>query len=606
MKTKILYFKFTKKNLENHERNCKSKKNYENIFNNILNGDKLDKISDNKNNNIDNKKLPIKKNKIKCISKINDIGNQESINANGAKRKEENKTENININKNENISFKPKKSLKTENNIKSKETNDLINEYDSKSNTEVTKNIKIDLLHPFTNSNKNEKEILNTNYYSVKENKKNIIDLSSKGKNKEKKAKNKMARKNNTTKLSQAKKEEEPNKTNIKVNKIKKKSKIIINNIKKYEPSQTEKDYVNMNKSNVKNKKLNPLKIKDDKYMKKDNYNKRLSLIEMGKLLQNKNVKKNSQFNFVHKITITNDNLNDNKNENSKTNNNKKSFNYTLNNDSKSKKLILNNTNSNINININITNINDKNIQKENDFKLNNNSKNNTDIVNNNNFNNNITTVNIINNNNNKKKVNDYKLLFYNHSKKEKYSSYLNKISSKGIEIQSININLGEETNDEYNKNKLKKNLTITNKQNNTNANNNFYKKKDIENENKQAQSEYERFRDLEDFWSNRSQTSFSCKSGFTASRKLRSLSRERDKIKMLNKCKNKNNDMERISDKLLTIVNNFHNNSSFYNLKRNKKTIKGIRKKYKKNGVEDYNTISFNEKKIFKKKKFN
>ena len=595
MKTKILYFKFTKKNLENHERNCKSKKNYENIFNNILNGDKLDKISDNMNNNIDNKKLPIKKNKIKCISKINDIGNQESINANGAKRKEENKTENININKIENISFKPKKSLKTENNIKSKETNDLINEYDSKSNTEVTKNIKIDLLHPFTNSNKNEKEILNTNYYSVKENKKNIIDLSSKGKNKEKKAKNKMARKNNTTKLSQAKKEEEPNKTNIKVNKIKKKSKIIINNIKKYEPSQTEKDYVNMNKSNVKNKKLNPLKIKDDKYMKKDNYNKRLSLIEMGKLLQNKNVKKNSQFNFVHKITITNDNLNDNKNENSKTNNNRKSFNYTLNNDSKSKKLILNNTNSNINININITNINDKNIQKENDFKLNNNSKNNTDIVNNNNFNNNITTVNIINNNN-KKKVNDYKLLFYNHSKKEKYSSYLNKISSKGIEIQSININLGEETDDEYNKYKLKKNLTSTDKQKNTDINNNFFKKKDIENNQKQAQSEYEHFRDLEDFWSNRSQTSFSCKSGFTVSRKLRSLSRERDKIKMLNKFKKNKDDMQRLSDKLLNIVNNFHNNSGIYNLKKNRKSIKGIKTKIKKNSDKNFNTISFNK----------
>ena len=569
MKTKILYFKFTKKNLETHERNCKSKKNYENIFNNILNGDKLDNINEYKNNNIDNKKFPPKKNKIKCISKINDIGNQESINTNGAKRKEENKKENINKNPNENISFKPKKSLKTENNITSKEKKGLINEYDSKSITEVTKHIKIDLIHPFTNSNKNEKEILNTNY-STQENKKNIINLGSKEKDKEKKTKNKIARKNNVTKLPQVKKVKESNKTKSKIKKIKKKSKVIVNNIKKYELSQIENDYVNRDKSNVKNKKLNSLKNKDDNYTKKDNYKKKFSLIEIRKIFHNKNVKKNNQINFVNKITITNDNINYNTNENSKNNNIKKSFNYTLNNDSKSKKLILNNTNSNINININITNINDKNIQKENDFKLNKNSKKNTDNVdNNNNFNNNITTVNIINNNNNKKKANDYRSLFYNHSKKEKYSNYLNKLSSKGIEIQSININLGEETNDEYNKNKLKKNLTSTNKQNNTDVNNNFYKKKDIENEKKQAQSEYEYFRDLEDFWSNRSQTSFSCKSGFTASRKLRSLSRERDKIKMLNKCKNKNNDMERISDKLLSIVNNFHNNSSIYNLKK-------------------------------------
>ena len=50
----------------------------------------------------------------------------------------------------------------------------------------MTNNIKIDLVHPFTNTNKNEKENLNTNY-STQENKKNIINLASKEKDKEKK-----------------------------------------------------------------------------------------------------------------------------------------------------------------------------------------------------------------------------------------------------------------------------------------------------------------------------------------------------------------------------------------------------------------------------------
>ena len=52
----------------------------------------------------------------------------------------------------------------------------------------MTNNIKTDLVHPFTNSDKNEKENLNTNY-STQENKKNIINLALKEKDKEKKAK---------------------------------------------------------------------------------------------------------------------------------------------------------------------------------------------------------------------------------------------------------------------------------------------------------------------------------------------------------------------------------------------------------------------------------
>ena len=75
MATKILYFKFTKKNTESHERNSKSK-NYANIFNNILNGEKIDKQNENTKNNLENKTIPLKKNKIKCISKVNNIKNQ--------------------------------------------------------------------------------------------------------------------------------------------------------------------------------------------------------------------------------------------------------------------------------------------------------------------------------------------------------------------------------------------------------------------------------------------------------------------------------------------------------------------------------------------------
>ena len=85
--------------------------------------------------------------------------------------------------------------------------------------------------------------------------------------------------------------------------------------------------------------------------------------------------------------------------------------------------------------------------------------------------------------------------------------------------------------------------------------------------------SEYEHFRDYDDFWSNKSSTSYSCKSGFTATRKLRSLSRERDKIKMMNNLKNyEKNKIDKIEDKLINIVNKFHKENSI-NSKKNSKT---------------------------------
>ena len=85
----------------------------------------------------------------------------------------------------------------------------------------------------------------------------------------------------------------------------------------------------------------------------------------------------------------------------------------------------------------------------------------------------------------------------------------------------------------------------------------------------------------------------------------MRSLSRERNKIKLLNNCRKKNEqDIELIGDKLISIVNNFHNNNSIHNLKKNRKSLNGIRKRYKLN--KKYNTISVGDGKNQKIKKRN
>ena len=61
---------------------------------------------------------------------------------------------------------------------------------------------------------------------------------------------------------------------------------------------------------------------------------------------------------------------------------------------------------------------------------------------------------------------------------------------------------------------------------------------------------------------------------------------------------------MERIGDKLLKIVNNFHNNSDIYSLKNKRKNLNGIRKKYK--IYKNSKTISVAEDKIKKPRKKN
>ena len=315
-------------------------------------------------------------------------------------------------------------------------------------------------------------------------------------------------------------------------------------------------------KNKIKQKKFDKIKENGPKSknntLKKFEQKRDISIRKADDLIYN-NKKIRVYNNTVDKITITNDS--------SKDNNFKDSI--SINNTIKNKRLILNNTNSNINININITNINDKNNKKEKSVSS---KRKQSGLNTENNYNNNITTVNIINNNGNNKKIssNDYRLLFFNHSNK-KYLPHQTKLNSKGIKIESIDINLNEEDlpiNNKKQKYKFKRNL----KKNNYYQN---YKNVLDTNEIKETQSEYEHFNDKEDFWSNKSSTGYSCKSGFTVARKFRSLNRERDKIKMLNNLKNPgNNKIDKIEDKLINIVNKFHKENSINKMNRKRKGI--------------------------------
>ena len=111
----------------------------------------------------------------------------------------------------------------------------------------------------------------------------------------------------------------------------------------------------------------------------------------------------------------------------------------------------------------------------------------------------------------------------------------------------------------------------------------------------------------MDDFWSNRSLTNFSCKTGYTLSRKLRSLNRERDRIKLMNQSKKDGKDIDRIGDKLLNIVNNFHNNTNALNLKKNRKNLDKRRDKSKINKkLKIYLGDNKNNKMLKKHIKFN
>ena len=566
MSAKILSFKFTKKEKEQIKNNSKLKKKYENIFNEILNGEK-------KNENLDNKKEILnenKKNTIKCISKINYINIQELKNQNIYNYKEENNNLESN-NKNNSI----KNIYKTQNNLNDKKQDNQNNININKTNNNLKNNLNILLSQKIDDKKNSINAHLNADNNICNKEEKNIIILPKQNikKNYQKIESNKEPIKNNNNKNKVQRRE-------VSLNKKNRNKKCNTNNIKKYQLSHSKFNALNINNLNIKGKKVisNEKKKNKSKRIYNDkNKVKNITYDKIENLIYINSKNNNNHNNYFKKVNIPNDNIS----EKSNSKKNLNSFNYSLKNSSKSRKLILNNAHSNINININITNIGDKNINKK-DSEFSMKHKNFDNITNKNNSSNNIATVNIINNNNYGKKINDYNLLFFEHSNKRR--QYLDNVRhSKGIKIREINIDLIEdENNNNLNNNRIKNKSKNKEYRNDNLTNDNYFKMKEIDNEKKQCQSEYECLYDYEDFQSNKSLTNFSCKSGLSANRRLRSLSRERNRIKILNKLKKENeNDIEKIGNKLFEIVTNFHKNDSSKEFKIKRKSLKELNKKY-------------------------
>ena len=546
MKPKIVPFKFTKKQIELKGKSKISKKNYENIFNDILSGKKQAKNPkptvkiENLEQNYSN---IAKKNKIKFIAKLEKIDLSCELNDNA---------------KNTNLSKYQEQTSLREDNIcyPHFEMNNKANNFCTTENKENIENKNIIDDYLMKNSivkNKKKatieiKEKFNTVNNRAKE--KELISFL------DKKEKSYTQYNNNKNKHSFIKCVKAMNDNSLAYkNRKKESSNSVLKNDYSYK-----RNFSNINRFKTKSFKQNN-NNKENKLMEKVNKMNKLEKNRKQSFPKTNNkqnyIRKNKDYKVVRKITITNDN-----------NKEVKYKDYiSIKNTIQKKRLILNNTNSNINININITNINDKNHKKESVPS----SKRKKSDNNEDNYNSNITTVNIINNNNISKnlKSNDYQLLFNNNSKR-KFQPFQTKISSKGIKIESIDINLNEEEQSSSKKKrkfKFKKNI-----KKNKNYQNNILEQK----EKLEAQSEYGHILDLDDFWSNKSSTSFSCKSGFTASRKIRSLNRERDKFKMLNNLKNsENNKIDKIEDKLKNIVNKFHNDSNNNTINERRKAIK-------------------------------
>ena len=562
MKSKIVSFKFTKKQNEIKGKKSSAKKNYENIFIDILSGVKIEKKSKpgtEREKNQPTSPSKNKKNKIKFISKLEKSKINEDLNHN---LKSLNIIEEIEKNKENDLNTKEKliKTINnnekiiniTDNNIISKERKrtDIIEDYMyNKSKEKSNYKSKIELKEKYSTEHNKTKEQEILLLLNQKDNKGFTLYNNNKNHNYIKSVKT-MKNDINNNKLNIKKRELINNKNKIK-NNIKENSKVNL-----YDRNSSHNNKYNTNSFQQKKifKKKKEIKNNNTKTCREKN----VCLNKKNYSVYNK--PKAREYNKTYdKLIIKNNN---------KKNNNYKDY-ISIKDTIKKKRLILNNTNNNINININITNINDKDSNKEIIHSIQSKkSKLNTE----NNYNNNITTVNIINNNNISKKFssNDYRLLLYNHSN-NKYLPYQTKISSKGIKIESIDINLSEENpspNKKKQKYKFRKNL----KKNNVNQN---YKNLLESMEKKEVQSEYEHFRDIEDFCSNKSSNSYSCKSGLTATRKLRSLSREREKFKMMNNLKNYDKDkIDKIEDKLINIVNKFHNDNSTNNM--NKKLNAG------------------------------
>ena len=546
MKPKLVSFKFTKKLPEAKGKTKKSQKNYENIFNDILSGTKSEQKSmptTKRENRTEKSQITSKKNKIKYILKLETINLQDDIKS------------------------IPKKNFLTE----EYEKNNDIEQIKSKTD-KVEINKENDIKHQnFIDYYLMDKSI-DKNIHKAKIERKDKLKTESSDKelNRLLIKKHKEHTLNKTDQLSNHIKciKTMNNKTNLNANK---RGSI---NLKKNEENLCKIKYSYTNK--LDNKSLIINKNKENKKERKfGEKNKKFKKIEKKTFHQKtKNLICNSKKDRLYNKTVDKIKINTNDNDNNKEVNYKDYI--SINDNIKKKRLILNNTNSNINININITNINDKNIKKD----INSYSKSKIPHLNTeNNYKSNITTVNIINNNNISKKLasNDYRLLFYNYSNK-KYLPHQTKITPQGIKIESIDINLNEEEQNpviKTHKFKFKKNLKKNNYLNNG--------KNILDNNEKEARSEYEHFLDREDYWSNKSSTSYSCRSGFTVTRKLRSLNRERDKIKMMNNLKNsEKNNIDKIEDKLINIVNKFHKDNSLNKINKKRKSTNIIKLKNK------------------------
>jgi len=608
MKSKIVHFKFHKKTSEQDEKHP-SNKNYERIYNNILNGENLDKIPEVR---FSLKKEPIRnKNKIKHISKLNSFNNSnEQIPQSKAESKGEKPISDIrkkNLLSDDKIKIKKGKEINNVYVVDNEKVNEKENKhFISDSKKLLSKKLNVSLTQQF----KIEKNLMDelyistSNSYSIKNKLTNKIKIRRSINNKNTSRKQKLGfmkpNKSNDIELNYLPGSNINKNKNNGTMKKNNKEKNDMNFKPKIKQFSSEKNTLNTKTSNDKKSNAFKKKGKDKKLGKK------MSPYHIEKMIY-KNVGSKIS-GYGNKITITDNNLKA-KSINCKSNLN--NINCTINDNLREKKFILNNTNRNININININNINEGNINKKESGFFSHGLRTKT-LSNKNNFNNNITTVNIINNNNstdinnfnNKKKLIDYHLLFYNKSNKNSSSPYLQKVNGKGIKIQSININLGEDID----KNNYKYSSTTTNNNSeyNSEISNNINKDNNTNEIDKETKSEYECYREMDDFWSNRSLTNFSCKTGYTLTRKLRSLNKERDRIKLMNQSKKDGKDIDRIGDKLLNIVNNFHNNTNALNLKKRKNLNKRRDKSKINKKLNNYLGDNKNNKMFKKHIKFN
>ena len=268
-----------------------------------------------------------------------------------------------------------------------------------------------------------------------------------------------------------------------------------------------------------------PLKI--DSKNKKLYYNKMKAnnSIDMNYLISKKNSSKNKENN---KNVL---------NSNSESNNNIDNLNFPFNTHINNKKLIINNDNNNININININNINDNtSIENCNENKkilgVNYSRSDNKLIQISANNNNRIGTLNLSNYNKEQQKffyrkqnnINEYERSFntINQSRHSKKFFYYRNVKNKPVQVESININLCKDSNND---------------------------KSSKDNE------EY-----FDDCWSNKSSMNFSVKTGNIISKRFRSLSRERDKYKLLHNKDAQDDFLSVIDKKLSNLVDEIHN----------------------------------------------